>query len=478
MSLAGVTGTGTEFVVRDEWGRPLALEPDPIGGGGQGQVYRVRDSRLAVKLLTTVRWRRDVQEGLTQRLRAIGRLPLDDLPLARPVVMLAEPHVGFVMELVDGVVPIGQLCRIPQGELDDWYRETGGLSRRLRLTARLASVLSTLHGRGIVYGDPSPANVLVSARADRDEVWLIDPDNLAIETDAARTIAGTPGYAAPELATGGARLSTLSDAFAFAVLAFETLTAFHPFKGDQLYDSDETQLDVLQQESVRYRLAWVDHSEDPGNRLTYGMSRDAVYTPTLRQLFQDAFEDGLRSPSRRPGMSAWAEALVRAADATRSCARCGQDFYVDRAGCPWCGSPAVPVLVGRVFTHLRPVPFDDEPQQQPAEPAVALVPTRDVIVVESGRWISVPARIGHASGHADPAQKLVAATWDGEDRLTLRNASHRTFHLVSRDGRHRKRLEPQRETVAMVRPGWLLHLTDQLSAPHRVIAFDRLTWPR
>ncbi|MGW5742887.1 protein kinase domain-containing protein [Amycolatopsis sp. NPDC003861] len=460
-------------MVRDDHGRALALEPADIGQGGQGRVYRVRDSRLAVKVVNSMRWRPEVAEELKSRLRAVSRLPLDGLPLSRPVAHLVEPHVGYVMELLESVVPLAQVGRAPADvDISGWYLQGGGLARRLRVLTRLAWVLASLHGRGIVYGDPSPTNIVISGRTDRDHLWLIDTDNLAVTADAARDIGGTPGYGAPELASSSTRLSTLSDAFAFAVLAFEVLVSLHPFTGDQVHDDDET---VLGREAMAFQLPWVDHTTDDSNRLSYGISREWVLTRSLRELFQETFEDGLRTPRARPGMSAWYAALARAADATRSCSSCQHTFYVDRPMCPWCGTAASPVVVGRVFVQLRRRDFSSEN----GETELALADTRDLVVVEQDRWASISTRTGRLVPQGDPFEPVAAARWDGKERLMVHNPGTVPFHLVSQDGRNRKRVVPREQLPVTVRPGsatWLLHLTDRLNAPHRLVVFDVHGW--
>jgi hypothetical protein len=464
----------TELVVRDNHGRALALEPTAIGQGGQGRVYRVRDSRLAVKLVSGVRWRPEVTDELMSRLRAISRLPLDGLPLSRPVAHLVEPHVGYVMELLESVMPLAKLGRAPAGiDLSSWYLQGGGLARRLRVLTRLAWVLASLHGRGIVYGDPSPTNILISGRTDRDHLWLIDTDNLAVLTDAARDIGGTPGYSAPELASSTTRLSTLSDAFAFAVLAFEVLVSLHPFMGDQVHDDEET---ALERAAMAFQLPWVHHTTDNSNRLSYGISREWVLTGSLRKLFRETFEEGLHTPRARPGMSAWYAALARAADATRGCPNCQHTFYyADRPICPWCGTAAAPVLVGRVFVQLRRPDFGSENGRT----ELALVDTRDSVVVERDRWTSIHARAGQLAPHGDPFDSVARARWDGNERLTVHNPGPFPFHLISEDGRNRRRVMPQEHVNIVIRPDsatWLLHLTDRLGAPHRLAAFDVHAW--
>jgi hypothetical protein len=461
------------LVVRDDHGRALALEPTELGWGGQGRVYRVRDSRLAVKLITGVRWRPEVANDLTSRLRAIGRLPLDGLPLSRPVAYLVEPHVGYVMELLESVVPLRELGHAPDdGDLSDWYLNGGGLARRLRVLAKLAWVLATLHGRGIVYGDPSPTNVVISGRTDRDHLWLIDTDNLAVQTDAARHIGGTPGYGAPELASSATRLSTLSDAFAFAVLAFETLISLHPFKGDQVHDDEET---ALERAAAAFHLPWVDHTTDDSNRLSYGISRDWVLTGSLRRLFRETFEEGLRTPRARPGMSAWYSALARAAAATRGCPNCRHTCYIDKRVCPWCGTAAPPVLVGRVFAQLRRPDFGSED----GGTELKAVDTQDLVVVERDSWASIPSHVGHLTPRGDPFDPVARVGWDGNERMTVHNSGPQPFHLVSQEGRNRRRVMPREQVPFIIRPGsatWLLHLTDRLGAPHRLVAFDVHAW--
>ena len=84
------------------------------------------------------------------------------------------------MEMFTGMAPIRSLMRPPKGtgSVAQWYFQGGGLRRRLRLLARVAEVLSELHGRGLVYADLSPSNVFASEKSNAGEVRLIDTDNV------------------------------------------------------------------------------------------------------------------------------------------------------------------------------------------------------------------------------------------------------------------------------------------------------------
>src|SRR5262249_50624883 len=151
----------------------------------------------------------------------VGRLPLEDLAVARPIEHLRSPDVGYVMELFTGMVPLRSLLRPPK-DVDSvvrWYFATGGLRRRLRLLARAAEVFAELHGRGLVYVDPSPDNVFVSDTVDVSEVRLIDTDNLRTSTTPGRTLY-TPGYGAPEIVSETGAPNSLSDAYSFSLVAF------------------------------------------------------------------------------------------------------------------------------------------------------------------------------------------------------------------------------------------------------------------
>src|SRR5438128_1543732 len=67
-----------------------------LGRGGQGSVYSVKGTPFVVKLVDESRSSR--QDQLRNQLTFVKRLDLKDLPIAKPLEMLREPHVGYVME--------------------------------------------------------------------------------------------------------------------------------------------------------------------------------------------------------------------------------------------------------------------------------------------------------------------------------------------------------------------------------------------
>ena len=228
----------------------------------------------------------------------VARLPLDGLAVARPVDQLRPPHVGYVMELFTGMVPLLSLMKPPKGTggVTQWYLDGGGLGRRLRLLAHVAEAVAALHGRGLVYADLSPHNVFVSENRDDHEVRLIDIDNLHPATTTGRLVY-TPRYGAPEVVRQTGSPSTLADAHAFAVLAFETLALAHPLLGDVVRDGEPE----LEERALRGELPWIEAPDDDRNRSSDGIPRELAVSPVLQQDFQRAFGPGLSNPGRQAG---------------------------------------------------------------------------------------------------------------------------------------------------------------------------------
>ena len=310
-----------------------------IGVGGQGDVWLAEGGRRIVKLQN----RRGDPEAMRRQFAFVRRLDLAGLHVARPLAVLKPPHVGYVAEFLEDMVDIGSLLQAPPADLLRWHIDTGGLRRRLRLLAHAGEALSGLHGRGVVYADMSHHNVFVSEPVSATEAWLIDLDNLSHEADPRRAIY-TPGYGAPEVIDASAGCTSLSDAWAFAVLVWQTLTLTHPFVGDFVNDGEPD----LEEQAFAGKLPWVRHSADDRNICSTGLPPALVMASRLVDLARRTFEDGLVDRKKRPGVSEWVDRLHVAADQTIACPSCAGTYFVTEDACPWCDEPRPAVTPVRI----------------------------------------------------------------------------------------------------------------------------------
>jgi serine/threonine protein kinase len=198
---------------------------DQIGSGGMGTVFRAHDELFA----------RDVAVKLMA-----GDLAADDLAVRRfkreagVCARLHHPNIvagldsGYdersdrhfiVLELVDGD---------DVGTLADRHGQLG-VAEILGMVAQICDALSYAHGQGIVHGDVSPGNIVIS-RSDRTakltDFGLARPLWSVRETTPGR-VAGTPRYLAPEVARGECA-TPLSDLYSLGSVAQRLMTVESP----------------------------------------------------------------------------------------------------------------------------------------------------------------------------------------------------------------------------------------------------------
>ncbi|HEX6652041.1 MAG TPA: serine/threonine-protein kinase [Thermoleophilaceae bacterium] len=186
---------------------------DRLGAGAMAVVHRARDERLrrdvAVKVLAQ-RFRQDMLA--VRRFRREAEL---GARLWHPNVVAvldagAEPDPFIVMELVRGP----HAAALAKG------RAQQPLAAALRISTQVAAGLQHTHDHGLIHGDVSPGNVLVS---EHDGTAKLADFGLAsaVEDGAGERLGdlgGTPGYVAPEV-LDGAPPSNASDLYSLAAVA-------------------------------------------------------------------------------------------------------------------------------------------------------------------------------------------------------------------------------------------------------------------
>ncbi|MCA8922981.1 MAG: serine/threonine protein kinase, partial [Planctomycetes bacterium] len=212
-----------------------------VARGGGGEVYRVAHPEggpdLALKLLVNAPTPRSLRRFETE----VAAL----LRVAHPGVVKLQAtgvHAGrpyLVMDLIEGATLQAQLDR--EGALP--WREAAGLA------LRLAEALAECHALGVVHRDLKPDNVLLDA----DGAPRLVDFGLALDLDATRsrltqsgTFMGTPGYWAPEQASGKAsELGPGVDVYGLGAVLYAALTRFPPIRGTSISEAISQTLNLV-----------------------------------------------------------------------------------------------------------------------------------------------------------------------------------------------------------------------------------------
>ena len=333
------SGTNKKHTVQDRQGAIYELT-GKLSEGGQGIVCRTQFPRVLVKVgrfaaddLRTRTW--------FQHIEWVSRLPLEALKIARPQTRIVKPRLGYVMELMDGLVPLSELLEESVTAMYDGrglrgFIDSGGLSKRLRLLENLCDTLAKLHSRGLAYGDLSPGNIFVSRSKEHAEVWLIDCDNISLLSREGGHKIFTPDYGAPEIMRGESGINSLTDSWSVGVIAFQLMTLLHPLKGDFISGGEPEN----EERALRGEISWVDDPDDDSNRSSKGLPRNLVLTKELQGLFQQCFGPGRADPGARPTLAEWRAGFESAAAMLMICHggdACGSSFYFNKAClCPFC----------------------------------------------------------------------------------------------------------------------------------------------
>ncbi len=137
--LPDLTGTRYEMVA-------------PLGRGGMGRVYRVRDRELdrevALKVLSG-----PAEPSSAERLRTEAR------------VLARLEHPGIVPIQDAGILPDGRayyvMTLVRGNRLDELAPALSSIPERLRLLARVTDAVAFAHAHGIVHRDLTPSNIMV-----------------------------------------------------------------------------------------------------------------------------------------------------------------------------------------------------------------------------------------------------------------------------------------------------------------------------
>jgi tetratricopeptide (TPR) repeat protein/predicted Ser/Thr protein kinase len=201
---------------------------EEIGRGGMGVIYRARQrhSRRIVAVKRVLSYHADSQETLARFRREAQAAASLDHPNILPIYEVSESEDGL---------PFFSMKFAPGGSLQDASRALRDEPRQcVALVAKVARAVQYAHGKGILHRDLKPGNILLDGRGES----LVSDFGLAKWLDATSdltrtlTIFGTPGYIAPEQASGpAAELKPTADIYSLGAILFDLLAGRPPFLG-------------------------------------------------------------------------------------------------------------------------------------------------------------------------------------------------------------------------------------------------------
>ena len=221
-----------------------------LGMGAMGEVYRATDllrrQPCAVKLVCpNASGSLHAHERFPNEAKLVSRLFHPNIVLLREFSTDSDGTHFLVMELLDGQ------------DLHAVLAQQGALSfeRTLSIVQQAGAALHYAHELGVVHRDIKPNNIFLSRQKTPDNgvreiVKVLDfglakliegtPWGAGVATDAAKLtcgiVVGTPGYLAPEMASGALRSADpRSDQWALAVVTYEMLTGRLPFEHPNVY---------------------------------------------------------------------------------------------------------------------------------------------------------------------------------------------------------------------------------------------------
>ena len=208
----------------------------PLGAGGMGAVYQVRDARqdglvVALKMLSSSTPEGKPAERFRREFYTLSRLSHPNLvDVFESGIHAGSPY--FTMEYLSGRTLEGALSS-PRSSLQSALNRHASL---LSFLSQICSALGYIHAHGFIHRDLKPGNLMLAGRAVKDlriklmDMGLATPEE-EIDLKEERGISGTIHYMSPEQVRGTG-VDQRSDLYSFGVILYEIMTERLPFEGE------------------------------------------------------------------------------------------------------------------------------------------------------------------------------------------------------------------------------------------------------
>ncbi|GHU58402.1 hypothetical protein AGMMS49975_24970 [Clostridia bacterium] len=387
-----------------------------LGGGGQGEVYRVScaGNEYALKWYFSQCQTEDLKKSISH------------------LISIGAPGGQFLWprELIERDGQFGYIMGLRPSK----YKNSQGiLSREISLTYSkvckacigLIDGFGKLHTSGLSYQDISWGNIFIDP-SDGD-VLICDNDNVAAHGASIAGIAGTRGFMAPEIVRREAKPDIYTDMFSLGVLLFRILFMEHPLNGKRYLDIkcwDE----LAQKKLYGDEPVFIFDPNDDSNRPDpYEQSNANIfwelYPQYLKDLFVKLFTAGLTDrENERPREQKWLDAFRRLRESIFIC-ECGAQviYEADKAGSKKCWSKKCGRVLDvppRLSLSLGKKTYD-----------VVLTPESKLHAYHVNKNMS-----GRDREDADVVAGEVAQSPTDPQKYGVRNLTAENWHIVNDDG--------------------------------------------
>ena len=352
---------------------------DRLGGGLEGNVFKIafvegltRDfSDHVIKIVDDSKMNPFEREKVLKHLKRLKSYRDDkDCNLRKHVILpsyLLDDELGYIMKYASRHESLAKYIEFPVEGFDEWYRKYN-FKKRIQIIVDIFEALKEIHYEGLIFADLSPTNIMVDKN--KNSIVFIDCDNMRDKYDNFSNVLGTPGYMAPEKlkpvkesVSGNkyekhGKISTDSDIFSAAVIAFELLTLQHPFVGDVV---DEGTADEY--ESAKNCETDFIFKKGTKNTSTHGLAHfyNQLVTKEIQDLFYRTFVDGKDNPSLRPTDVEFCEAFHKANNLIIKCSKCGFEQIAINGNdkCCDCNNPFGSRIIFEIFNTFGQMDMAD-----------------------------------------------------------------------------------------------------------------------
>ncbi|PKB66486.1 MAG: hypothetical protein BZY81_07025 [SAR202 cluster bacterium Io17-Chloro-G4] len=197
---------------------------ETIAGGGQGSVYRAKDTGSGEVVALKVMHPGHIGEG--QYLEA----------LRREAKLASRLEHSNVTSIIDFQIDQGTAYLVMEYVPDVLSNYTGpdrpmSPDRVLEIGKEICRALSHAHGQDVVHRDIKPQNILMSAEGTVKVTDFGIARAMEASTMSRTGVMGTPFYMSPEQWAGG-RVDGRTDIYSLGIVLYEMLTGSPPFQGD------------------------------------------------------------------------------------------------------------------------------------------------------------------------------------------------------------------------------------------------------